>query len=208
MDKDDKDRKETSPDNVPFPDSKRPENDGGETPEADGCSCGGRCSCGEHSGEEELLAKVDAVVTENNNLRQLLARSVADFDNYRKRSVRERDDARRTANADFVTALVPVLDTMALALDAARKHHPEASGVLDGIDMIVNQLKGALKAQGVEEINPLGAAFDPNLHESLTHQPSDTVPEGMISLVARVGYTLNGRLIRPASVILSSGKAK
>jgi len=210
MNKDDKENTEMSPDSVPFPDSKSAANDGGEDREHHGeCSCGGKCNCGDDkTAPAELLEKMDAVVAENASLRELLARSIADFDNFRKRSVREREEARKVANGDFVTALVPVLDTMALALEAARKHHPEASGVLDGIDMIMSQLKNALKAQGVEELSPAGAAFDPNLHESIAHQPSDTVPEGLISVVVRVGYTLNGRLIRPATVIISSGKAK
>jgi len=212
MNKEKMENEEMSPDSVPFPDSRRGVNDGGGTPAEDKtCSCGGKCECQDKAADAvqpEILAKIDAIVAENASLRDLLARSIADFDNFRKRSVRERDEARRIANADFVAALVPVLDTMTLAIDAARRHHPEASAIVDGIDMIMSQLKNTLKAQGVEELNPVGTAFDPNLHESIAHQNSDTVPEGSISAVARTGYTLNGRLIRPASVVLSSGKAK
>jgi molecular chaperone GrpE len=69
-------------------------------------------------------------------------------------------------------------------------------------------LKSALVTHGLKEISPLGQAFDANLHESLSAQPSPTVPEGNVMTVVRTGYSLNGRLLRPASVVVSSGKPK
>ena len=172
------------------------------------CSCGDECDCKGGEIDPELLAKLDSLVKENLALRDMLVRSAADFDNYRKRAVREREESRKSANADIVGSLVPVLDTFALALDAAHKHHPEASVVLEGIDRIMTQFKGVLKAQGVEEIVPkLGDDFSTALHESIAHQESSTVPEGKICAVARTGYTLNGKLLRAASVVLSKGKA-
>jgi molecular chaperone GrpE len=176
-----------------------------------GCSCGeegGECECKGGEIDPELLAKLDAIVKENLTLRDMLVHATADFDNYRKRAVREKEEARKSANADIVGSLVPVLDTFALALDAAHKHHPEAAAVLEGIDMIMTQFKGVLKVQGVEEIVPkIGDDFSTALHESIAHQPSDTVADGKICAVARTGYTLNGKLLRAASVVLSKGKA-
>lgn len=222
-------------DSVPFPDEKegghccchrQAENENAQGPESgEGeheCQCrkdgaeGEPHKCCRHDAESaeadeaqaEVLARIDAITTENAALRDMLVRSTADFDNFRKRVIREKEEARKTANADLVSALIPVLDTMALAMTSARQHHPEATGVIDGVDMIVNQFKNVLKSSGVEEIVPQpGADFDPNIHESITSQPSDTIEEGKITTVARTGYTLNGRLIRAASVILSSGKA-
>ncbi|MBN1403362.1 MAG: nucleotide exchange factor GrpE [Opitutales bacterium] len=195
-------------DSVPFPDDKADGKCHCHEHDAESGSCCGegndeQCQC--KGADSDLYAKLDAVAQENAALRDMLVRSAADFDNFRKRVIREKEEARKSANADFAAALIPVLDTMALALDAARKHHPEAAAVLDGIDMIMTQFKGTLKAQGVDELNPVGGDFDPNLHESIAQQPSDDVPEGKVSIVARVGYTLNGKLLRPASVILSSG---
>jgi molecular chaperone GrpE len=229
---DDKNNKENvNLDSVPFPDEK----DHGkhchchENKGDDPCTCGDEactcsdagCECASTKGEPSeatsaeadtqagILARIDAITAENAALRDMLLRTTADFDNFRKRNAREKDEIRKTASAHLVSELVPVLDTMALATSSARKHHPEASGILDGIDMIVTQFKGVLKANGVEEIAPVpGADFDPNLHESIAKQPSDTVAEGKISVVTRTGYILNGRLIRAASVVLSSGKAK
>jgi molecular chaperone GrpE len=181
----------------------------GEGKDACSCGCQDDGTQGNEEAQAEVLARIDAITTENAALREMLVRATADFDNFRKRVVREKEDARKMANADLVTALIPVLDTMALATASARTHHPEASAILDGIDMVVSQLRNVLKANGVEEIAPTpGSAFDPNMHESITKQPSDTVEEGQISTVVRIGYTLNGRLIRAAGVILSSGKAK
>jgi molecular chaperone GrpE len=213
--KDNEQNEEIKLDSVPFPDDKGPDDkcrchdhDHGEGECA--CEGGGECKCGEghtcsHDAQHELLEKIDAIVNENITLREMLIRANADFDNYRKRVVREKDDARRNANADLVSALIPVLDTMSLAFEAARKHHPEASAGLDGLDMIGVQFKNVLKAQGVEEINPAGQPFDPNFHESIAHQPSAEHPEGTVCAVARTGYSLNGRLLRPATVVVSSG---
>jgi molecular chaperone GrpE len=74
--------------------------------------------------------------------------------------------------------------------------------------MVLEQLKGVLDRHGLKEVNPAGQEFDPHLHESISHQPSGEVPEGHVLQVVRVGYTLHGRLLRPASVVLSSGPAK
>lgn len=218
-------------DNVPFPDQNREHHccchgEGGHSHgqeqgccQGEGHEDGHECQCkdgdeahdcqckGEQGDVSELYAKLDAVATENAALREMLVRGAADFDNFRKRVIRDKEDARKMANADLVGALIPVLDTMILAQDSARQHHPEAAAVLDGVDMIINQFRNVLREQGVEEINPLGDVFDPNMHESIAHQPSADIEEGKVSFVVRTGYRLNGRLLRPASVILSSGPA-
>ena len=74
--------------------------------------------------------------------------------------------------------------------------------------MVLEQLKGVLERHGLKEVNPAGQKFDPHLHESLAHQPDSKVPEEHVVQVVRIGYTLNGRLLRPAAVVLSGGPAK
>lgn len=156
----------------------------------------------------KLVAQLDQASAEAAEYKERFVRSMADFDNYRRRVTREKEEARKFAAADLVEALLPVIDNMALALQSARAHHPEAAAVLDGVDMIHNQLRSVMKSNGVEEVNPQGQPFDPNLHESIARHPSPDVPDGHVMAVTRTGYTLNGRLIRPASVVISAGPQK
>lgn len=135
-------------------------------------------------------------------------RSVADLENFRRRSVREKDELRLFASAKVLEDLLPVLDNLGFAIAAAKQPNADAKSLASGVDMVATQLKAALSSHGLKEINPVGQAFDANQHESLSAQPSAEVPEGNVMTVVRTGFSLNGRLLRPASVILSSGPAK
>ena len=134
-------------------------------------------------------------------------RAVADLENYRKRITREKQEIIRSAAANVVESLLPVLDNMKLGLQAA-ENHPEAKDVTYGFKMVDDQLKKSLSEQGLEELLPDGEPFDPNLHECIAHQPSDDVKEDFIIQTVRSGYRLNDRLIRAANVIVSSGPQK
>jgi molecular chaperone GrpE len=134
-------------------------------------------------------------------------RAVADLENFRRRTMREKDELRQYAAGRVLEDLLPVLDNLALGLAAAQAPKADLKNLVGGIGMVQEQLKTALMGHGLKEINPAGQDFDPNLHESIASQPNPTVPEGKVAQVVRVGYSLNGRLLRPASVILSSGPA-
>ena len=134
-------------------------------------------------------------------------RSVADLENYRRRMVREKDELRQYATAKVLEDLLPVVDNLALGIAAAKQPNADLKALIGGVDMVLSQLKTALSNHGLKEINPQGQAFDANLHESLSAQPSKDVAEGKVLTVVRTGYTLNGRLLRPASVVVSSGAA-
>jgi molecular chaperone GrpE len=134
-------------------------------------------------------------------------RAVADLENYRKRITREKQEIIRSAAANVVESLLPVLDNMKLGLQAA-ENHPEAKDVTYGFKMVDDQLKKSLSEQGLEELLPDGEPFDPNLHECIAHQPSNDVKEDFIIQTVRSGYRLNDRLIRAANVIVSSGPQK
>ena len=133
--------------------------------------------------------------------------SVADMENYRKRIGREKQDIIRAAGASVIESLLPILDNMKLGLQAA-ENHPEAKDVTLGFKMVDDQLKRALSEQGLEELIPDGEAFDPNFHECISHQSSSEVEEDKVIQTVRAGYRLNDRLIRAASVIVSSGPGK
>lgn len=134
-------------------------------------------------------------------------RAVADLENFRRRVNREKDELRQFATANLLQHLLPVLDNLQLGLTAARQQ-TDAKTITDGISLVWEQFKGVLSRHGVKEVDPVGHRFDPHLHESLAHQPSIEVPEEHVLQVVRIGFILHGRLLRPASVILSSGPAK
>lgn len=131
-------------------------------------------------------------------------RTAADFDNFRKRAARERQDAVKFANEGLLTKLVPVLDNLEMAL-AAAGNAPTATveSLRTGVTMIGSQLKGVLVDAGLEEIDAAGQPFDPNLHEAVAQHDSADVPEGQVLQQLRKGYKYRERLLRPATVIVA-----
>ncbi len=135
-------------------------------------------------------------------------RSVADLENFRRRTVREKDELRQFAAGRVLEDLLPVLDNLALGLTAAKQPGADLKTLAGGVELVLAQFKTVLANQGLKEIQPAGQPFDANQHESISAQPSASVPEGSVVTVVRTGYSLNGRLLRPASVVVSSGPAK
>jgi molecular chaperone GrpE len=132
-------------------------------------------------------------------------RAAADLENFRRRMVREKDELRATATGRVLEDIFPVLDSLGFAVAAAKQPGADVNSLIGGVEMVLTQLKGALGAHGLKEISPLGQRFDPHQHEAISHQPSEEVAEEHVSAVVRTGYSLNGRLLRPASVVVSSG---
>lgn len=136
-------------------------------------------------------------------------RAVADLENFRRRAAREKEEQRLYASGRLLEDLLPVVDHLALALTAARQPNAEPKAVIDGVDLVLQQFKTALAGHGLAEISPAaGQPFDPHRHEAIGHQPSAGTPAERILSVVRPGYLLNGRLLRPAAVVLSSGPAE
>ena len=156
---------------------------------------------------EPVLTDLEKARAEAADMKSRYLRSVADMENYRKRIAREKQDIIRSAAANVVESLLPVLDNMKLGLQAA-ENHPEAKDVTIGFKMVDEQLKKSLSEQGLEELIPDGEIFDPNLHECIAQQPSDEIKEDHVIQTVRAGYRLNDRLIRAANVTVSSGATK
>lgn len=131
-------------------------------------------------------------------------RARAELDNYRKRVVREKEEAIRYANGSLLEDLLPVVDNFELGLGAA-KTATDTAGVLMGLEMVRKQLEDFLRNNGVETIDATGVAFDPNLHDAMSQEVSADVPEGVVIRQMRKGFKLKDRLIRPASVVVSKG---
>jgi len=135
-----------------------------------------------------------------------LMRTAADFENYKKRSAREKQEAIKFANESLLEKLIPVLDTFDMALAAAQNNQADQS-LQTGISMVQQQLKNALAAAGLEELDATGKAFDPNLHEAVSQQETREVPEGHVVQQLRKGYKLRERLLRPATVVVAKSPA-
>ena len=152
---------------------------------------------------EQLQELKDKAAKADENWDRLL-RTTADFDNYKKRAAREKQDATKYANESLLEKLVPVLDTFDMALSATQNTGTDAVQSLQaGISMVHQQLKSALASAGLEEIDASGKPFDPNLHEAVAQRESAEVPEGTVIQQMRKGYKLKDRLLRPASVVVA-----
>lgn len=152
----------------------------------------------------ELLKQIKDLQEQADKNKESYIRTVADFDNYRRRIVREMEEMRKNAAFSLIEDLLPILDNLALGLEAAKKgESPEV--MLQGFQMVFDQFKTVLINNGVQELNPQGAPFDHNEHECVSLVASSEVEENRIISVVRLGYRLNGRLLRPAAVIVSSG---
>jgi len=137
--------------------------------------------------------------------RDLAMRTQADFENYRKRAIREKEEAIKYANASLIERLIPVIDNFEFGIQAARAEGSQA--VLVGLEMVSKQFQEFLASVGVETVDAEGQPFDPNLHEAVGQEASETVAEGSVIRQLRKGYKLRDRLIRPANVFVSKGKA-
>jgi len=138
--------------------------------------------------------------------RDLALRSQADFENYKKRAAREKEDAVKYANSSLLQRLVSILDNFELGL-AAAKTESERSPIYSGMVLVQKQLTDLLEENGLQAIEAEGKKFDPNLHEAIAHEPSG-IPEETVIRQARRGYRFKDRLLRPARVVVSSGPAK
>lgn len=138
--------------------------------------------------------------------RDLAARSQADFENYKKRCAREKEEGIKYANTSLLEKLVPIIDNFELGLAAARGQG-EKSPIYSGMSLVLKQLQDFLADNGLQPIEAVGQKFDPNLHEAIAHEPSDA-PEGTVTRQTRRGYRFKDRLLRPSSVVVSSGPRK
>ena len=135
-------------------------------------------------------------------LKDRYARLMADFDNYRKRQLREREDWIKRANEELLGDLLPVIDHLELALAQATD---PASPFVVGVKVVYDQFLAMLDRHGMVPLDAKGEPFDPTYHEALSQMNSATVPANIVMDQFRRGWLLGGRLLRPAQVIVSSG---
>ncbi len=126
-------------------------------------------------------------------------RTQAEFSNYKKRLERDNETTYASMKGDIIRKILPVLDDLERALQN-KPDGDKAVAWAGGIELIIRKMQAILEAEGMKRIEAEGAAFDPNLHEAISHEPSDGVQSGHVIAVVQNGYTLGERVIRPAQV--------
>jgi molecular chaperone GrpE len=152
--------------------------------------------------EQQEGLDVEALQAERDELFGRLQRLAAEFDNYRKRNARENAALTARANERVVKELIPILDDLGRALEAASLH--EEAKLEEGVRLVQRELAAALQREGLAEIDTDGQ-FDPHVHEALLSQPSDA-QEGSVIEVVQKGYRLGDRVVRPARVVVAAPK--
>ncbi len=175
-----------------------------EDVEPDDVSGGTAATTGE-SGEQPVSADNDADLlrAEVERMREMYLRKLAEFDNFRKRTERERDELKQIAAEDLIREMLPVIDNFERALQHAGNGDPDS--FRQGVEMISRQLVDLLQKAGLEALDPQGGRFDPELHEAVDRVENSEHEPGTVVTVLVKGYTLGGRLVRPAMVSVAVG---
>ncbi|MCO5053391.1 MAG: nucleotide exchange factor GrpE [Verrucomicrobiae bacterium] len=152
----------------------------------------------------EQLADLEARAAKAQEHWDRLLRATADFENFKKRAQREKQEAIRYANESLLEKIMPILDAFEKATSAAQTAGPgDLKALREGVAMIHAQLKNTLTEAGLEEVDAAGKPFDPTVHEAISQQDSETVADGHVLQQLRKGYKLRERLLRPAMVIVA-----
>ena len=204
MNKDDKDQKDTEQEQAAAASAEQM--DAADVPDA------GEQPAAEDGAEETASATEDVAepapetqeaASSEPDWKDMYARTLADFDNYRKRTSRDREELVKFATSEAIKDMLPTVDNLALALGQAKEADDP---FVKGIRLAYEGFLKALKDHGAEPFESVGEVLDPNRHEAIATLPSETVEEGRIANEVKKGWMLNGRLLRAAQVVVSSGK--
>ncbi|MBS95120.1 MAG: nucleotide exchange factor GrpE [Chromatiales bacterium] len=154
---------------------------------------------------EEALERAEEAAEENWNK---YLRAVAELDNVRKRATRDVENARRYGAEGLAAELLTVADSLQMGLEAADNEDATAESLLEGKQATLKLLQAAMEKARITAVSPEGEPFDPELHEAMSMQESDTAEPNTVITVVQRGYQLNGRLLRPARVIVAREPAK
>ena len=157
----------------------------------------------------DFAAKFDELVNENDALNDKVLRLVAEMENLRRRTAREKTEMAKYAISDFARDVLSIGDNLARALDHvpadAAAQDPALKSLMDGVQMTDRELHAVLERHGITRFDPRGERFDPNIHQAMMKVPDDSVEEGTIVEVMQHGYMIAQRVLRPAMVSISQG---
>jgi len=165
---------------------------------------GSEVSPEEHS-VEDLIKKLEAARSKADEHWDQLVRTKAQMDNLSKRHQRELENAHKYGLDKFVGELLGVWDSLELGHTAAQDENADVAKLLEGTELTLKMIADAMSKLGVEQVDPLDQPFNPEFHQAMSMQPRDDVPANTVVAVVQKGYTLNGRLVRPAMVMVSQG---
>jgi molecular chaperone GrpE len=160
----------------------------------------------EQAGEEPAPAtpesELERAIAEGAKMKDMLVRTAADFDNFRKRSRREVEDARRGGREDLLKELLPVFDNLERAIQSAQKA-ADVKAVSDGLSMVLKQFDATLGRSGINRVPTIGAMFDPSMHEAIQQVETDEHPPGTVIAEVQPGYVAGEKLVRAAMVVVA-----
>ncbi len=176
---------------------------GAEAEKASQTTPAGETGAEEASSPEQLRLMLEDARNKADEHWNMLMRVRAELDNLRKRHERELEGAHKFALERFIAELLPVRDSLELGLNAAREDTADVAKLREGKELTLKLLADVMGKFGIEEVDPLDQPFNPELHQAISMQPRADVAPNTVVTVVQKGYTLNGRLVRPAMVIVS-----
>jgi molecular chaperone GrpE len=160
----------------------------------------------------QASVELEALIAENSDMRDRLLRTMADMENLRRRTEREKSDTARYAISNFARDVLTVGDNLRRTIEhvpaEAATQDPALKSFLDGVELTERELLNVLERHGVSRIDPLGQRFDPNCHQAMYEVQNPEVPEGTVVDVMQAGYVIGDRCLRPALVAVAKGGAK
>ena len=160
----------------------------------------------------ELAGDLEGLLSENADMRDKLLRTMADMENLRRRTEREKEDTARYAISNFARDVLTVGDNLRRVMEHvpadAAAQDPALKSFLEGVELTERELLKVMEKHGVTKLEPLGQRFDPNQQQAMYEVPTTDVPEGTVVEVMQAGYTIGDRVLRPALVAVSKGGPK
>lgn len=152
---------------------------------------------------EALTKELEALKAQSAQEKDVLMRTVAEAQNAKRMALADIEKEKKYGIEKFVKALIPVVDSLDMALSMSNKEDPAIKATIEGVENTLNLFLKELKSFGVERIDPVGEAFDPNFHQAISMVPSADVKPNCVLSVMQKGFVLNGRVVRPAMVIVA-----
>ena len=157
---------------------------------------------------KEMEEKVESLKKEAAENHDRLLRMAAEFENYKKRATREMNDFRKFANESFAKAMLPVVDSMDLAVESSSNDKHVNNSMVEGVNMTLKEILKIFEHFGIKRFESIGNTFDPNLHQAVMQEETDKFPENTVSKELQKGFMIHDRLLRPAMVVVSKKSEK